>query len=59
MSKQGRTLRRSVDEEYLDRVRAYHTTEAYKKAYLKRSVWVEPLFGSCQRLAWFTPLSLT
>jgi hypothetical protein len=23
----------------------YHTTEAYKKAYRKRSVWVEPLFA--------------
>jgi len=43
--KQGRSLCRSVDEEYLDRVRAYHKTEAYKKAYRKRSVWVEPLFG--------------
>ena len=26
-------------------MRAYHTTEAYKKAYRKRSVWVEPLFA--------------
>jgi hypothetical protein len=43
--KQGRSLCRSVDEEYLDRVRGYHTTEAYKKAYRKRSVWVEPLFA--------------
>jgi DDE family transposase len=44
-STQGRSLCRSVDERYLDRVRAYHTTEAYKKAYRKRSVWVEPLFA--------------
>jgi transposase len=44
-SKQGRTLCRSVYEDYLDRVRAYHATEAYKKAYRKRSVWVEPLFA--------------
>jgi transposase len=44
-SKQGRTLCRSVDEEYLDRVRAYQPTEAYKKALRKRSVWVEPLFA--------------
>jgi transposase len=43
--KQGRTLCRSVHEEYLDRVREYHATEAYKKAYRKRSVWVEPLFA--------------
>jgi Transposase DDE domain len=34
-----------VKEEYLDRVRGYHSTEAYKKAYRKRSVWVEPLFA--------------
>jgi hypothetical protein len=44
-SKQGRSLCRSVDEEVLDRVRAYHPTEAYKKAYRKRAVWVEPLFA--------------
>jgi hypothetical protein len=44
-SKQGRTLCRSVDEEYLDRVRGYHETEDYKKAYRKRTVWVEPLFA--------------
>ena len=36
---------RSVDEEYLDRVRAYQPTESYKKALRKRSVWVEPLFA--------------
>ena len=47
-SKQGRSLCRSVDEEYLDRVRGYHTTEAYKKAYRKRSVWVEPLFAEAK-----------
>ena len=44
-SKQGRSLCRSVDEEVLDRVRSYYATEAYKKAYRKRSVWVEPLFA--------------
>jgi transposase len=44
-NKQGRSLCRSVDEEYLDRVRAYQPTEAYKKALRKRSVWVEPLFA--------------
>jgi Transposase DDE domain len=46
--KQGRSLCRSVDEEYVDRVRAYHATEAYKKAYRKRSVWVEPLFAEAK-----------
>jgi len=44
-NKQGRSLCRSVDEAYLDRVRAYQPTEAYKKALRKRSVWVEPLFA--------------
>ena len=43
--KQGRSLCRSVDEEYLDRVRAYQPTESDKKALRKRSVWVEPLFA--------------
>jgi hypothetical protein len=38
-------LCRSVDEAYLDRVRAYQPTEPYKKALRKRSVWVEPLFA--------------
>ena len=26
-------------------MRGYHETEAYKKAYRKRTVWVEPLFA--------------
>jgi hypothetical protein len=34
-----------VEEEYWDRVRGYHETEDYKKAYRKRSIWVEPLFA--------------
>ena len=48
-SKQGRTLCRSVDEEYLDRERAYLPTEPYQKALRKRSVWVEPLFARSAR----------
>jgi len=44
-STQGRSLCRSVDEQYLDRVRGYHATEPYKKALRKRQVWVEPLFA--------------
>jgi hypothetical protein len=43
ISKQGRSLCRSVDEQYLERVRGYHATEPYKKALRKRQVWVEPL----------------
>lgn len=41
-------VRRSFDEPYLERVRAYHETEAYKKAMGKRKVWVEPLFGEAK-----------
>ena len=44
----GRWVSRSLDEEYLDRVRAYRATEAYRKALRKRSVWVEPLFGEAK-----------
>ncbi len=44
-SSRGRRLSRHVDEDYLERVRAYHKTEPYKKAMRKRSVWVEPLFA--------------
>jgi transposase len=48
-SEEGRSLRRSFFQEYLDRVKAYHETEEYKKAYRKRKVWVEPLFGEAQQ----------
>jgi len=44
-STQGRSLCRSVDETCLERVRAYQSTSAYKKALRKRQVWVEPLFA--------------
>jgi Transposase DDE domain len=45
---QGRSLCRSVDEACLDRVRAYQSTPAYKKALRKRQVWVEPLFAEAK-----------
>ena len=41
-------MHRSFDEEYLDRVRGYHATEAYQKAMRKRQVWVEPLFAEAK-----------
>jgi transposase len=44
-SNTGRKLSRHVAEEAFERVRAYHQTEAYKKAMNKRKVWVEPLFA--------------
>jgi transposase len=47
-SPKGRWVSRSLDEEYLERVRAYRRTEAYRKALRKRAVWVEPLFGEAK-----------
>ena len=46
--KKGRWLRRSFDEEYLQRVRGYSDTEPYRKAIKKRQVWVEPLFAEAK-----------
>jgi hypothetical protein len=46
--KKGRWIRRSFDEEYLERVRGYRDTEPYRKALRKRQVWVEPLFGEAK-----------
>jgi hypothetical protein len=48
-SHQGRTLCRSVEEACLERVRAYRTTEPYRKALRKRQVWVEPLFAEAKQ----------
>jgi hypothetical protein len=45
---QGRMVKRSFDEPYFERVRAYQETEAYKEALRKRQVWVEPLFGEAK-----------
>ena len=47
-STKGRWIRRSFEEEYLERVRAYRDTEPYRKAIRKRAVWVEPLFGEAK-----------
>jgi hypothetical protein len=47
-SKKGRWVRRSFEEEYLERVRGYVDTEAYRKALRKRQVWVEPLFAEAK-----------
>ena len=46
--KAGRSVARSYDEAYLDRVRGYQESEAYTKALRKRSMWVEPLFGEAK-----------
>jgi hypothetical protein len=47
-SKEGRSVQRNIDEDYLDRVRAHHKTEAYAKAMRKRSLWTEPLFAEAK-----------
>jgi transposase len=45
----GRAVHRSFHAEYLERVRGYHTTEAYQKAMRKRKGWIEPLFGEAKQ----------
>jgi len=47
-SNQGRKVQRSFYIDYLEKVRGYHATEAYKKAIRKRQVWVEPLFAEAK-----------
>ena len=47
-SRRGRRVGRGFDEDYLDRVRGYQTTEPYAKAMRKRRVWVEPLFAEAK-----------
>jgi transposase len=47
-SPRGRRIGRHLDEEYIERVRGYHKTEAYAKAMRKRTVWVEPLFAEAK-----------
>lgn len=48
-SEHGRTVRRSFHEAYLDRVRGYHATAAYRRAMRKRKVWPEPLFAEAKQ----------
>ncbi len=49
-SDRGRTVQRSFYAAYLEKVRAYHATAAYRKAMRKRQVGVEPLFAEAK--AW-------
>jgi hypothetical protein len=44
-SDHGHKVQRSFYIDYLEKVRGYHETEAYKKAIRKRQVWVEPVFA--------------
>jgi transposase len=48
-SEQGRMIHRSLDADYLERVRGYHATAPYRKALRKRQVWVEPLFAEAKQ----------
>ena len=47
-SPKGRWVSRGLEEEYIERVRAYRDTEPYRRALRKRAVWVEPLFGEAK-----------
>jgi len=44
-SNRGRHVHRPFLAAYLDRVKSYEATFAYRKALNKRKVWVEPSFG--------------
>ena len=44
----GGVIQRSIYEDYLEKVRGYHATEAYKRAIRKRQVWVEPMFAEAK-----------
>jgi hypothetical protein len=48
-SEQGRYLRRTPLEEYVNLVRTYRGSGPYEKALRKREVWVEPLFGEAKQ----------
>jgi transposase len=48
-SSKGRQVSRSFDEQYLEKVRAYHESAAYEKAIRKRKVWVEPMFAEAKQ----------
>jgi hypothetical protein len=47
-SPKGRWLSRGLEEEYIERVRAYREAGPYRKALRKRAMWVEPLFGEAK-----------
>jgi hypothetical protein len=44
-NKNGRSLRRSSKDEYIDLVRTYMEIKPYRKAIRKRKVRIEPLFA--------------
>ena len=44
----GRTIRSPFGQEYVERFRRYHDTEACLRAIRKRQAWVEPLFAEAK-----------
>ena len=48
-SDQGRLIRRSFHQEYLERVQGYRDTPAFKRAMRKRSIWVEGVFAEAKQ----------
>lgn len=48
-SSYARVVKRSIYQDYLDRVQGYHSTPAYQKAQRKRAVWIEPMFGEAKQ----------
>ena len=58
-SSRGRHVHRSFFADYVERVKGYQQTFAYQKALRKRQVWVEPLAGVAQTVAWDATVSLT
>lgn len=48
-SSEGRTITRPYAQPYLERVKGYYETEAYRKAMRKRKVWIEPKFGELKQ----------
>ena len=49
-SMHGRTVSRGYDEDYVERVRVYHQTDACQRARRKRQVWVKSFFAEAK--AW-------
>jgi transposase len=47
-SPRGRRIGRRLDEQYVERVRGHHETEAFAKAMRKRKGWVEPRFAEAK-----------
>jgi hypothetical protein len=48
-AKGGRSVSRSFFYAYLDLVKTYHQTPAFKKAMRKRKLWTEQLFGEAKQ----------